>query len=291
MRIVLFLILTAFLLSGFPLASQSGWAREKGQLYAQAGLYTFSSMDYYSVDGQLFDEGGRLTSRIFTVYGEYGLGGGFMAIGSFPLLVQNKFSSTNTVSSIGDIRLDIKYGINQGKLPVSFALGVEMPSGRKNLFATAKEPNAFGVVERINLPAGNGEWNFLATVAASKSFWAGRGYGSAFAAYNLRTRNYSGQVRLGLEFGGQPLSGLWLFGKLFAQLKGVKGSTDDVSFFRGEGTTFTRLSFGGQYMLLNRWGVAASFFLPVNNFITEFKNVYAAPAFSVGVVYQGEGKE
>ncbi|MCO6478247.1 MAG: hypothetical protein J5I94_16570 [Phaeodactylibacter sp.] len=75
---------------------------------------------------------------------------------------------------------------------------------------------------------------------------------------------------------------------MFSQLKGLEGSAEDASFFRGEGTTFTQLSFGGQYMPFGQWGFTASVFFPVNHFITEFKNVYAAPAFSVGVVYQSE---
>ncbi|MCB0589135.1 MAG: hypothetical protein KDD06_27850 [Phaeodactylibacter sp.] len=281
-----FLILLAILLMSTPLASQSGWAREKGSLYVQAAAYGFSSRDYYSVDGQLFDKGGKLTSTIYSIYGEYGLSSQLTIIGDLPVLGRNKFSNTNTVSGLGDFRLDLKYGVNQSKLPVSFSLGVELPTGQKDLFATAKEPNEFGIIERINLPTGDGEWNFLATVAVSRSFWEGKAYGSAFAAYNLRTQQYSGQVRLGAEVGGQPLPGLWLFGKLFTQLKGLEGSTDDVSFFRGEGTTFTRISFGGQYMLLEEWGVTASFFLPINDFITPFRNIYAAPAFQVGVVYQ-----
>lgn len=288
MKNVPLLFFTAFMLLGFPLAAQSGWIKTKGAFYGQAGFYTLSSKDYYNIDGQLLNEGGTFTTRIFSLYGEYGLSSRFTVIGNLPLLVQNAFSTTNAVSGQGDFRLDIKYGVNQQKLPVSFALGVELPTGKQDLLATAKEPNSFGVVERINLPTGDGEWNALATLAASKSFWAGRGYSSVFATYNLRTKNYSGQMRLGLELGGQPIPKLWVFSKLFTQLKGFQGNSDDISFFRGEGTTFTQLSFGGQYLLVRKWGVTASFFLPVNNFITAFKNVYTAPAFSVGVVYQSE---
>lgn len=288
MKNIPWIFLIALILLASLLNAQSGWIKEKGALYAQSGFFAFSSRNYYNIDGLLLNEGGAISTRIFSVYGEYGLSSRVTMAGNFPWLVQNKFSTSNTVSGVGDIRLDLRYGINQQKLPISFAIGVELPTGKKNLLATAKEPNAFGVVERINLPTGDGEWNLLATVAVSRSFWAGRGYGSAFSTYNLRTQNYSGQVRLGLELGAQPFSGLWVFGKLFTQLKGLEGSSNDLSFFRAEGTTFTQLSFGGQYMVLQQWGVTASFFLPVNNFVTEFKNIYTAPAFSLGLVYQSK---
>lgn len=270
----------------FSATAQSGWVRSKGSLYSQLSFYQFSSDRYYNIDGDLRDDGATLTSQIFSLYGEYGITSRLTIIANFPLLMRNQFSTTEAVASLGDFRLDLKYGFNQERLPISISVGVEAPTGQSDLFAKAKAPNDFGIIEEINLPTGDGEWNILTTVAISKSLLQGKGYATIFGTYNYRTEGYSGQVRLGAEIGYQPLMDLWIYAKLFSQFQGIIGNTQDASFFRGEGTSFSRISLGGQYMITKNWGLNASYFLPVNDFITSFQNVYQAPAFSVGIVFQ-----
>jgi len=281
----LFLLLGIMLIPDVFFA-QSGWVKSKGEVYTQASFYHFTSDEYYAIDGTLFDQGATFTNQVYNLYGEYGLTDQFTLIANFPALVQNQFSTTNTVTGIGDLTLAAKYGVNQSSMPISISLGVSIPTGQKDLFATAKAPNEFGIIEEINLPTGDGELNFLATIAASRSFWNGKAYSTVYTTYNLRTQNYSGQVRLGAELGVQPFEGLWLSGKWFSQLRGLEGSNDNTSFFRAEGTTYSLASFGGIYHVWHEWSVLAYAHLPVEGVLTEYRNVYVGPAFSVGVAYE-----
>lgn len=283
MKNVLLILMTAGL--QYALNGQSGWSRAEGGLYAQASYYGFSSDEYYSIDNTRFAEGATFSTQVLNLYAEYGLTDQLTLIANLPAIVVNQFSTTNAVGSIGDFIVSAKYGFNQDKLPISFSLGIEVPTGSKDLFASAKEPNSFGIIEEINLPTGDGELNVLATVAASQSFWGGKAYGSLFTTYNYRTQQYSGQWRLGAEAGAQPMPGIWLSVQWFSQLRGLEGNNENTSFFRAEGTTYNLLSFGLSYSLTGQWGLLAKIHLPVEDVIAPYQNVYIGPGFTAGVAY------
>ncbi|MCB0637020.1 MAG: hypothetical protein KDC54_10410 [Lewinella sp.] len=276
------------LLIGHLLPAQSGWVRSPGELYAQVSGYAFSSRDYYSVSGQLFDQGAVYSSQVYNLYGEYGLSDRLTLIANWPALVRNRYSTTNAVYGLGDASLSAKYGLLRAAWPVSLTLGAELPVGNKNLYARAREPNELGMITVSNLPSGDGELNLLGTLAASHSCWGGRAYATAYVTYNFRTQGYSDQWRLGAELGVRPLDGLWLSGKYFTQLKGPAGTTENTSFFRAEGTTYSLLSFGGSWQVWGPWHLNAFLHLPVNDLPVPFRNVYVGRAFSVGVAYQGQ---
>jgi hypothetical protein len=288
MKYWLFILFTAGL--QFALNGQSGWSRAEGGLYAQASYYGFSSDEYYSIDNTRFAEGATFSTRVLNLYAEHGFTDQFTLIANLPAVVINQFSTTNAVGSIGDFIVTAKYGINQDKRPISFSLGIEVPTGSKDLFASAKEPNSFGIIEEINLPTGDGELNFLATVAASQSFWGGKAYGSLFTTYNYRTQEYSGQWRLGAEVGAKPLPGVWLSVQWFSQLRGLEGNNENTSFFRAEGTTYNLISFGLSYNLTDQWSLLTKIHLPVENVIAPYQNVYVGPGLTAGIAYSLSGK-
>jgi hypothetical protein len=281
----LLVLVVCFTCFGIISAAQSGWVKSKGSGYTQASYYHFSSDEYYAIDGTLFDQGATFTNQVYHLYGEYGISDKVTLIADIPAVVLNQFSTTETVGNIGDVNLTARYGLRQKEWPVSISLGVSVPTGKKDLFATANSPNEFGIIEQINLPTGDGEWNFLGTIAASKSFWNGRAYGTLYTTYNLRTQNYSGQVRMGGELGIQPMKNLWLSGKWFSQLKGLEGSNENTSFFRAEGTTYSLVSAGGLYTVWKGLSLLAYVHLPVEGIFTSYNNVYVGNAFSVGVAY------
>ena len=96
------------------------------------------------------------------------------------------------------------------------SLGAEIPTWRANAFAQSKTI----ALEKINLPTGDGEFNFWTTLAASKSL--GIGYVSLYSAYNFRTK-YQGLAfqdlyQIGGEIGFNPIKSLWINGKIRWQL-------------------------------------------------------------------------
>jgi hypothetical protein len=279
MKKILFLCLA---LCPLALAAQSGWTRAHKSWFLKLDGSRLSADRYYNPKGD------KLTTSTFeqtslNLYGEYGFRPRLTFIAQAPLLRLNRFETTNTVAGQGDLRLEAKYRLTGNKLPVSISIAPELPTGRANAFAANRDfPD-----DRINLPTGDGELNVWATLAASKSF--GKGYASAFAAYDFRTK-YEGKrfrdlYQVGAEIGYNPWRPLWLNAKLRAQFSNGESRHSELSFVRGDGTTYTLASAEAFYKINKRWGLSATY-LTGGNWIAPFRNIYIAPYFSIGVVYE-----
>lgn len=269
------------LLPAFAFA-QSGWTR------AHKGLFVKLDGSFFSADQYYTPAGNGVTTSTFNqsslnLYGEYGFRERLTFIVQAPLLRLNSFETTNIAAGFGDLRLEAKYRLTGNDLPVSVSIAPEIPTGRANASAANKDfPD-----DRIVLPTGDGEFNVWATLAASKSF--GKVYASAFGAYNFRTK-YKGQkfrdlYQFGAEVGFNPWKLLWLNAKLRAQFSNGKSQHPDLSFVRGDGTTYTLASAEAFYKITKNWGVTATY-LTGGDWIAPFRNIYIAPYFSVGVVYE-----
>jgi len=262
--------------------SQSGWTRPVKGLFLKLDGTFLNATKYYNPDGDgITTSAFRQTS--FNLYGEYGFRKRLTFIVQAPLLRLNSFETTNTAAGIGDLRLEAKYRLTSNKLPVAISIAPEIPTGRANAYAANKQfPE-----DRINLPTGDGEFNVWVTLAASKSF--GKCYASAFTAYDFRTKYDSKRFRdlyqFGLEFGYNPWKPLWLNAKLRAQFSNGTSKYPELGFVRGDATTYTLASAEAFYKINKNWGVAATF-LTGGDWIAPFRNIYIAPYFSFGVVYE-----
>jgi hypothetical protein len=263
---------------------QSGWTRAQGSFFGKLDLSQLATGAYYAPTGAALQTNTfRQTSLNF--YGEYGWKPRWTLIAALPLLRRNSFEGTEPVLGMGDLRLELKYRLtgDGGRIPVALSIAPELPTGRRNAFSESKAIAG----ERINLPTGDGEFNLWATLAASRSF--GKWYASAFGAYNFRTAyqglGFRDQYQLGLEGGWNPLRGLWLNTKLRAQFATGESKHPELGFARGDGTTYTLLSAEAFYKVGPRWGIAATY-LTGGGWVAPLKNIYAAPYFSVGVVYE-----
>lgn len=269
-------------LSATMIQAQSGWVREQGKAFAKSDLVFFRGSTYYN------PEEVALTTAAFTqatwhFYGEYGLGHRMALQVYLPLLRWNQFATTSPAIGQGDLRLEWKWAILQGKTPLSLAIAPEIPTGRAMAFAQNKDIPGDGIF----LPTGDGEFNLWTTLAVSRSF--GRFYGSAFAAFNLRTR-YQGlafrhQVQAGAEWGGKITPQLWF--QLKARIQESLGTSrhPELGFVRGDATAYTGASLGLWYELNSKWGIAAEAggFIPG---VVPFRNLYTAPSFSAGATWQ-----
>ena len=265
------------------MAAQSGWTRAPKGLFLKLDGSYLNATKYYNPDGN------ELTTSAFrqaslNMYGEYGFRKRLTFIVQAPLLRLNSFETTETVAGIGDLRLEVKYRLTgNNALPVSLSIAPELPTGRANAFAQNKN----FPTDRINLPTGDGEFNVWATLAASKSF--GKWYASVFAAYDFRTK-YEGKAfrdlyQFGLEAGYNPWKPLWLNAKLRAQFSEGNSLHPDLGFVRGDATTYTLVSAEAFYKFSKNWGASATL-LSGGNWVAPFRNIYIAPYFSVGVVYE-----
>ncbi len=270
------------LLCALSLQAQSGWTRTPKSLFLKFDATRFSSDKYYNASGmEVNTTVFRQTS--FNLYGEYGFRDRLTFILHAPLLRANSFETTSTVYGVGDLKIEAKYQLSNKKIPVAVSIAPELPTGRANAFALNNDlPDT-----KINLPTGDGEFNVWTTLAASTSF--GKSYVSVFGAYNFRTQ-YKGDAfhdlyQFGAELGYNPYASIWLNAKIRTQHSTGDVANPNLSFVRGDATTYTIVSVEAYYKVAPRWGIAATYFTG-NDWLSKFRNIYIAPYFSVGVVYE-----
>lgn len=271
------------LLASFSSFGQSGWTKEKKEGFYQLSFNRFSSEDYFTLGGEKLSTN-RFTQNSLVFYGEYGLTDKFTVIANWPLQVWNGFSSTETVSGLGDLRLEFKQALLKKYLPLAISVAPELPIGKANHFAKS----VLNDFESINLPSGDGEFNVWTTLAASFALPNAPLYGNLYGAYNLRTQydgiSFSDQIGVGAEVGYKIADWVWINSRINAVT-----SVDDVTvitdFVRGDGSEFTSYSFGaaipihsGIHLSLNYRNYA--------DFLFKRRNIYSAGTFSIGVYYE-----
>ena len=279
-------LITSFLLLTFILQSQlkaqSGWTKPTGEGFFQLTYLYFESDQYINLSSDQFTTN-TFQQQSFIFYGEYGLTDKLSLITNFPVHTFNKFETTETASGIGDWRLEIKYALPVN-FPLSISLAPEFPTAKANNFVNNKS----NAQDQINLPTGDGEFNVWSTIAASKSLKNIPLYGSVFASYNYRTQyngiNFSDQIRIGAEIGYKIANKVWVQAKING-LKSIKEVEVATDFVRGDGSEFTAISLGVLAPIKNNWSLNLNY-TNGNDWIFEKKNIYGAPIFTMGIVYE-----
>jgi len=277
--IVLFILLSTGLIH-----AQSGWTRAQKALFVKADYSALTGNKYYDADHVQFTTPDFKQASI-NVYAEYGLTDRWTFMLFAPVFKTNQFENTESASGLGDLRFESKYRLTSMTLPVAFSLGVELPTGKKHALVEATD----GSMTTQDLPLGTGALGLHATLAISKSYH--RMYGSAFAAYQYRSK-FEGQDLLdafsvGLEWGYQIIDPLWFNVKMRSQFRAGTLEGPTLNFLRNNGTTYTLLSGELYYRFLNQWGITATY-IGGGEIFTKFRNVYANPMLSLGVIYQME---
>jgi len=285
-----YLYITAMLIffSSTYLQAQSGWTLKKGEYFFKVYSNYGSSDEFYNLDGT------KLSTNEFTqlttgFYGEHGITDKITLLTHGPLIRHQYFENSDKITGIGDLPIGFKYQILDGKIPVSLGALVEVPLAKADNFVTAGQEQIGDVIvaNRINIPTGDGEWNFRFTAAASHSFYPTPVYVTAYGTYNLRTEyegvEFSDQFVAGFEGGVSIIDKIWLtFG---LQVQKSLGESEVVDFVRGEGTEFTSLQLAAIYMFTEKLGINLSSFF-YNDIVTDRINLYSANVYSIGVSYQ-----
>ncbi|MFM2392244.1 MAG: hypothetical protein RLZZ546_221 [Bacteroidota bacterium] len=278
---ILFLNCLSYVVSG-----QGGWTQAKGKYFTKIDFTSLGATNYYTPSGILFKTN-TFNQNSINLYGEYGITNRLTAILNMPLLRINSFETSNSVAGIGDAKIELKYKLtSENQLPIAISIAPELPIGRSNAFAQNKE----NPLEKINLPTGDGEFNVWSTLAVSLPFasWA---YSSYFGSYNFRTKydglNFQNQYQIGFELGVKPLENLWINAKLRSQYSVAESAHPELSFIRGDGTTYTLMSFEAFYKVSKRIGFSATF-LTGNEWLASYRNLYLAPYFSIGFIYENK---
>ncbi len=276
-------LITLFVALSFGVNAQSGWTKGKGEFFGKIDFAQLSTGNYYAPDGANLQTN-KFTQSTINFYGEYGLQSRWSGIVSMPLWRQNSFSTTNKVSGMGDLRMDLKYRIIKNQnWPVAISVGIELPTGRANAYAANKSVPQ----DRINLPTGDGEFNIWTTLAASKSL--GPGYISAFTAYNFRTKYqdlpFRDVYQVGAEVGANPFKPLWVNLKIRSQYSTGESKYPELGFVRGDGTTYTLYSAEAFVKFSSKFGGSITY-LSGTDLLAPFKNIYISSFLSFGLIYE-----
>lgn len=226
-------------------AHAGAWTRGPGSFYAKVALSTLRTSSFYTPDGDRISTA-NFSSTSLDLYAEYGLGRRLTGVVRFPIVKSASFETTETESGIGDLGLELKYGLRFGTSPLALGIGVELPtgdeSGAADLDDQAGSPGGF-----IRLPTGDGEFNTRIILYASHSFHSMPTYVSAEAGYNLRSENFTDEYLFGLQAGYRVAGRLWLN----ANLRGVGPVTDpdrarslEAANGFGEGVQYVEIGIG-----------------------------------------------
>lgn len=274
--------IVAILFFTCSLSAQSGWLKPQGGGYVQLSAAYLATDNYYNIDGE------QLTTSEYQAYGltayaEYGLTKKINLLLNGPLLRRQSFASTEATYGVGDVRIGGKYALATGNWPVSLAIEAELPLSPETQFARNEVQNTPGIVDQINLPASDGEFNFWGTLAASHSL-SDRSFVSAFGAFNVRTEGLSHQFKAGVEIGYQFLGKLYVMGQLSAQ-RSLGEPQRGLSFVRGEGVGYTAAGVTLFYELDDHINVVLAG-TTYNDLVFSRKNIYSGTALNLGVAYQ-----
>jgi len=286
LRLLSLLIISLCIFANSQVSAQNGWTRKAKEGYVQLTASSFSSSDYYSLSGKLLDQGsGTFNSLALSMYADFGIVDRLTAVANVPIIVLNNFSSTETVSGVGNIRLGLKYRLLKN-FPLSFQAEAEIPTNDGINIANSKKPDSFGTFNQINLPTSDGEFNFWTTLVASQSTSDGKSYGTLHTSLNLRTEGFSNQIQAGVEVGHKLFDKLFLIGTLTIQeTLAKKDIAGFPSFLYGEGTTFTRYKIMAMYDIIKGWKGVISY-ARFSDFLIAEKNIYSGPIFSFGLALE-----
>lgn len=256
-----------------------GWPQKKGKGYFKVSQFVLISDQYYSPAGDLLD---IATASVFNTsfYGEYGITGRLTAVAYIPFYSRatlNEQISGRTgdvlapgdeVNSFGDTDISIKYGLIVNKpIVVSAMLTLGLPLG-----------NSAGGDTEI-LQTGDGEFNQVLTLEASRSLRKGRAWISALVAFNNRSNNFSDELRLGLEV-GHKIGEKWIINAKLTSVNSLNNGSDLETPTNGifsNNIEYIAFSPEVAYQFDDKYGVSVSVGTALDG-----RRVLASPSYSVG---------
>lgn len=254
-----------------------GWVQKKRSFYGKIGISSFRSVKYYSLLGDLNDQGAQFRQTAVNLYAEYGLTSRLTVTLSTPLLRANRFANTETAAGFGDAMVELKYGLLTKKIPVAISIAPSFPTGKSRALVADKNlPGNF-----INLPIGDGELNIWTRAYASSSLGKNT-YVSADAGYNFRTRGFTNQYTFAVEVGHRFGKRLWTNGTLRQFATAGRPNPNQGSFVYGEGLAYVGYSLGTAYLVGKQISLTADY----ANLLGGRQNVYSGSTVGFGLSVQ-----
>lgn len=276
------------LLFGNSLYAGGPWTQPQGKGYFKLSEYWILFDQHFNSEGTVVP---NTTTGIFntTLYAEYGILDRFSASLYFPVLARtyynNEVSETTgevlvpgeELNTVGDLDFGLKYRLTKegAKWPMAISAYVGIPLGE----------TSGGSLGRLQ--TGDGEFNQILRFDAGTSYDFSEkisGYSSFYAAFNNRTKEYSEEVRVGVESGIAFLErDLWFILRLAdweSLQNGSEGVDNPQPTIYANNQAFTSFTIEAAYYIKKGFGVSAAF-----GGAFRAERVAAAPSFNVGLFY------
>ncbi|MDN5203205.1 transporter [Fulvivirgaceae bacterium BMA10] len=277
---VIIIVLCLLSVSSF---AGGGWTQKKGKGFFKLGFWWINSDRYYTPNGQIIP---IVTTGIYntSIYGEYGFtdrltGVVYLPFFSRATLNEQVAASTGELlapgdasNTIGDTDISLKYGLIQNKpFVLSATLTLGLPLGSPT-----------GGDTKV-LQTGDGEFNQMITLDASRSFGKVPVYISASVGFNNRTENFSDEIRIGAEAGYTFKQKLTLIARIY-NLSSLENGDDSETQANGvfsNNTEFFTFSPEVVYNFNEQWGASVSYGKAFSG-----KRILASPSYSFGVFFK-----
>jgi len=196
------------LFTSLQATAQSPWTKEKGQFFTNLSYSSIS--DYSELFGDPdFNVSGTITDRTYQFYGEYGLTNSTSLLVNIPLksidinnyvdpsiLCQGDCSESFSETAFGNFTLGLKHNFSKKKWVLSGQLNMEINSSSYDKSSAIR--------------TGIDAYTFTPLFLAGTSF--GKNYFQSFVGADIRTNNYSSNLKIGGEIGRKLTQNICLIG-------------------------------------------------------------------------------
>lgn len=261
-----------------------GWTAQKGHGFAKLGENAIIADKFFSPSGDIID---ITTISLYTssLYLEYGLTDKLELDVYMPFFVRTTLNNVerrqtgriepgDEVNSFGDTDIRVKYQlVNSDKIVVAGSVLFGIPLGK-----TAGGMTESGE-DRI-LETGDGEFNQLIMLEASRSFYPKALYSTIGLGFNNRTNGFSDEIRWSFELGYTGWE-KWLFAlKVYSVHPLLNGDESGAAGMGVFGNNIEFISYGPEinYFIGKSFGLSASM-----SGAAFSKNILAAPNFGLGL--------
>ncbi len=200
-------LLLALFVSSFIFA-QSPWIKEKGRFFTSFSYSIISNYNEVFANPD-FSTNGNISDKTYQFFGEYGVTNNTSVLVNIPLksIDINNFidpaidcvgdcSENFSKTALGNISLGIKHNFLKKSWVLSGQLNAEL--------------NTSSYDSNSGIRTGYDAYTFTPLFLAGTSF--GKNYFQSFIGADIRTNNYSSNLKIGGEIGRKITQNIWLIG-------------------------------------------------------------------------------
>jgi len=280
------IILNLLIMFTCPFFTHAQWLEKKGNGYFKLSAWSLEADQHYTNSGKIDPNATRGVFNL-NLYAKYGLSDNWDMIAYIPFYVKsyqnNQVSQiTNETllkgeefNSFGDMNLGIEYRFfKKSKYAFSTTLTLGIPSGDSKGGSDG------------SYQTGDGEFNQIIRFNAGTSFslYKHSFYAKSYIGFNNKTKNYSDEVRAGIELGTSFIGSKLILLLRSNMVKSIKNGSLNAS--NSSGSIFANnvefISIGGEVAWKFTKKIGLSF---AYNSAISGKVIYAAPSYSAGVFY------